>query len=121
MVLAPTSARTGYGSFSPTAPDHGAQTANVKAKAPLVGSMSLGDVEESLAELENPVDDLPPRDRVHGELAFKRRLAVQTIRGNGFANGNSQGRLAEVLGRPLSLRACRRITLGAREPRCSSF
>jgi hypothetical protein len=31
---------------------------------------------------------------VHGELPFKRRLAVQTIRGNGFANGNSQGRLA---------------------------
>jgi hypothetical protein len=58
---------------------------------------------------------------VHGELAFKRRLAVQTIRGNGFANGNSQGRLGEVLGRPLSPRVCRPIALDAREPRCSSF
>jgi hypothetical protein len=38
---------------------------------------------------------------VHGELPFKRRLAVQTARGNGFANGNSQGRLAEVLAPPL--------------------
>jgi len=56
-----------------------------------------------------------------GELAFKRRLAVQTIRGNGFANGNSQGRLAEVLGRPLSPRVCRPTALDAREPRCSSF
>ena len=28
---------------------------------------------------------------VHGELPLTRRLAVQTIRGNGFANGNSQG------------------------------
>ena len=58
---------------------------------------------------------------VHGELPFKRRLAVQTTRGNGFANGNSPGRLPEGLGHPLSLQACRRITLGAREPRCSSF
>ena len=58
---------------------------------------------------------------VHGELAFKRRLAVQTIRGNGFANGNPQGRLAEVLGRPLSPRVCRPIALDAREPRYSSF
>ena len=58
---------------------------------------------------------------VHGELAFKRRLAVQTIRGNGFANGNSQGRLGEVLGRPLSPRVCRPTALDAREPRCSSF
>ena len=57
---------------------------------------------------------------VHGELLFKRRLAVQTSRGNGLANGSSQGGLPEVVGRPLSLRACRRITLGAREPRCSS-
>jgi hypothetical protein len=48
---------------------------------------------------------------VHGELAFKRRLAVQTTRGNGFANGNSQGRLAELLGRPLSPRAWRRLAL----------
>jgi len=60
-------------------------------------------------------------DPVRGEFAFKRQLAAQTTRGNGFANGNSQGRLPEVLGRLLSPRACRRITLGAREPRCSSF
>ena len=59
--------------------------------------------------------------RVYGELAFKRRLAVQTARGNGFANGNSQGRLAEVLGRPLSPRVCCPIALDAREPRYSSF
>jgi len=58
---------------------------------------------------------------VHGELPFKRRLAVQTIRGNDFANGNSQGRLLEGLGRPPSLWACRRIVLDAREPRCRSF
>jgi hypothetical protein len=58
---------------------------------------------------------------VHGELAFKRRLADQTIRDNGFANGNSQGRLAEVLRRPLSPRVCRPIALDAREPRYSSF
>src|ERR1035437_1298533 len=60
-------------------------------------------------------------NRVHGELAFKRRLADQTIRGNGFANGNSQGGLAEVLGRPLSPRVCRPIALDEREPRYSSF
>ena len=30
---------------------------------------------------------------VHGELPFRLPLAVQTIRGNGSANGNSQGRL----------------------------
>jgi hypothetical protein len=54
--------------------------------------------------------------RVPGELPFTRRLAVQTIRGNGFANGNSQGQVAEVLSRPLPPRACRRIALGAREP-----
>ena len=35
-------------------------------------------------------------DRVQDELPSKQRLAVQTIRGSGFANGNSQGRLAEV-------------------------
>jgi hypothetical protein len=32
-----------------------------------------------------------------GELPFMRQLAVQTTRGNGFANGNSQGPLPEVL------------------------
>jgi len=48
-------------------------------------------------------------------------LAVQTTRGNGFANGNSQGWLPEVLGRPLFHRGCRRINPGARAPRCSSF
>ena len=61
------------------------------------------------------------RSPVHGELPFKRRLAVQTTCNNGFANGNSQGRLAEVLGRPLSPRVCRPIALDAREPRYSSF
>jgi hypothetical protein len=55
------------------------------------------------------------RGPVHGELAFMRRWAVQTTRGNGFENGNFPGRLHEGLGRPLSLRACRRITLGVRE------
>jgi hypothetical protein len=50
-------------------------------------------------------------------LPFTRRLAVQTIRGHGFANGNFQCRLAEVLGRPHSPRVCHRIALGAREPR----
>jgi len=58
---------------------------------------------------------------VHGELPFKPRLAVQTTRGNGFANDNSGGRLPEVLGRPLSPQACRRLSLGAREPYCSSL
>jgi hypothetical protein len=37
---------------------------------------------------------------VHGELPFTQRLAVQTIRGNGFASGNSQDRLSGVLGDP---------------------
>ena len=64
---------------------------------------------------------LVPVAPVHGELPLKRRLAVQTTSGNGFANGNSQGKLPEELGRLLSPRACRRITLGAHEPRCSSF
>ena len=67
------------------------------------------------------LENLAVRYHVHGELAFKRRLADQTIRGNGFANGNSQGRLAEVLGRPLSPQVCRPIALDAREPRYSSF
>ncbi len=57
---------------------------------------------------------------VPGELALKRRWAVQTTRGNGYANGNFPGRLHEGSGRPLSLRACGPITLGVREPRCSS-
>ena len=61
-----------------------------------------------------------PYRPVHGELAFKRRWAVQTTRGNGFANGNFPGRLHEGLGRPLSLRACRRIALDACAPHCSS-
>jgi succinoglycan biosynthesis transport protein ExoP len=63
----------------------------------------------------------PATPPVHGELPFKRRLAVQTTRGNGFANGISQSRLPQVLGRPLSLRARRRIALGAREPHCNSL
>jgi ABC-type multidrug transport system fused ATPase/permease subunit len=58
---------------------------------------------------------------VHGELPFKQRLAVQTIRGSGFASGNSQGWRVEGLGRPLSPRACRRIALGVRAPRCRTF
>src|SRR5258708_36827502 len=62
MVLTPTSARTGYGSSSPATPNHGAQTADAQAEASLVGPVSLADTQESLAELENPVDDLPPRD-----------------------------------------------------------
>jgi len=59
--------------------------------------------------------------RVHGELPFKQRLAVQTIRGSGFASGNSQGCRVEGLGRPLSPRACRRIALGVHAPRCRTF
>jgi hypothetical protein len=62
MVLTPTSARTGYGSSSPETPNLGAQTADAKAEASPVGPVSLDDTQESLAELENPVDDLPPRD-----------------------------------------------------------
>jgi hypothetical protein len=58
---------------------------------------------------------------VPGELPFRLQLAVQTIRGNGSANGNSQGRLPVVLGRRLSHQACRPIGLDAREPCCSSF
>ena len=64
---------------------------------------------------------LEPLGRVHGELPFKQRLAVQTIRGSGFASGNSQGWLVEGLGRPLSPRACRRIALGVHAPRCRTF
>ena len=60
-------------------------------------------------------------DPVHGELPFKQRLAVQTIRGSGFASGNSQGWRVEGLGRPLSPRACRRIALGVHAPRCRTF
>jgi transketolase len=58
---------------------------------------------------------------VHGELPFKQRWAVQTIRGSGFASGNSQGWRVEGLGRPLSPRACRRIALGVPAPRCRTF
>ena len=58
---------------------------------------------------------------VHGELPFKRRSAVQTIRGSGFASGNSQGWRVEGLGRPLSPKACRRIALGVHAPRCITF
>jgi S1/P1 Nuclease len=58
---------------------------------------------------------------VHGELPFKQRLAVQTIRGSGFASGNSQGWRVEGLGRPLSPRACRRIALGVHASHCKTF
>jgi hypothetical protein len=58
---------------------------------------------------------------VHGELPFKQRWAVQTIRGSGFASDNSQGWRVEGLGRPLSPRACRRIALGVHAPRCRTF
>jgi hypothetical protein len=54
-------------------------------------------------------------------LPFKQRLAVQTIRGSGFASGNSQGWQVEGLGRPLSPRACRRIALGVHAPRCTTI
>src|ERR1035437_5206332 len=88
-----------------------------------------GQIEDSLCQkLEFVLEEdrvyralLDRHSPVHGELPLKRRLAVQTIRGNGFANGNSQGRLAAVLGRPLSPRVCRPIALDAREPRYSSF
>src|ERR1035437_4399990 len=60
-------------------------------------------------------------DAVHGELPLKQRLAVQTIRGNGFASGNSQGWRVEGLGRPLSPRACRRIALGVHAPHCKTL
>src|SRR5216684_4117946 len=62
MVLTPTSARTGYGNSGPATPTHGAQTADPQAEASPVGPMSLDDTQESLAQLENPVDGLPPRD-----------------------------------------------------------
>src|ERR1035438_4342008 len=60
-------------------------------------------------------------DHVHGELPFKQRLAVQTIRDSGFASGNSQGWRVEELGRPLSPRVCLRIALGVNAPTCRTL
>ena len=58
---------------------------------------------------------------VHGELPFRLQLAVQITRGNGSAKSNSQGPEPGFLGRRLSRRACRRIDLDGRDPRCNSF
>src|ERR1700674_3629387 len=58
VVLVASQTRTGPGEFSPSAPNRGPQTEDTKAKAPLVGSMLVGDVEESLARMENTIDDL---------------------------------------------------------------
>jgi hypothetical protein len=43
-------------------PDHGAQTA-AQAEASPLGSVALDNAQESLAKLENPVDNLPTRNR----------------------------------------------------------
>src|ERR1019366_8310189 len=72
-------------------------------------------------QLEVLDESLRGKLRIHGELPFKQRWAVQTIRGSGFASGNSQGWRVEGLGRPLSPRACRRIALGVPAPRCRTF
>ena len=58
---------------------------------------------------------------VHGEFAFKRQLAVQTTRGNGFAKRIAQVWPAADLGCRLSRRACRRPALGARADRYNTF
>ena len=62
MVLAPTAARTGYESSGSAAPDHGAQTPEAQAETSPVRPVTLDDAQESLAELENIVDDRPTRD-----------------------------------------------------------
>jgi len=62
LVSAPTSARTRVGSSGAAAPDHRPQTANAKAKAPPLGSVFLGDVEEGLVQVGNSIDDFPARD-----------------------------------------------------------
>jgi hypothetical protein len=54
---------------------------------------------------------------------FDRALADGKVSSNVYLRRihNHALGMYEVLGRPLSLRACRRIALGVREPRCSSF
>src|SRR5216684_3992206 len=92
MVLTPTSARTGYGNSGPATPNHGAQTADLQAEASPVGPMSLDDTQESLAQLENPVDGLRPRDchrlatsRVQNVLAMEVQAAAwSTCEGSGI-------------------------------------
>jgi minor extracellular serine protease Vpr len=86
--------------------------------APLNDVNIVGAGRENLLSAVNASVALDP---VHGELQFRLQLAVQTTRGNGFANDNSQGRLLGVLGHPLSRQVCRRIVLDGRDPRCSSF
>ena len=49
-----------------------------------------------------------PRIIKNGEFAFKRRLAVQTTRGNGFAGYSRAGLLAAAPDRLRFLRACYR-------------
>ena len=75
----------------------------------------------SLDELLARIRALGRRQRVHGEILIRQQSEGETSHGNDFAIGNSQGRLPAVLDHPLSLRVYRRITLGARESRCSSF
>jgi hypothetical protein len=87
-------------------------------------AMNRGDQREDIFkdDVKGSVNEIDSAEEpVHGELPFRQQLAVQTIRGNGFPNGNSEGWLAEVLSRPLSPRACRRIALGVPAPRCRTF
>lgn len=62
-MLIPYQAPTRPGSPGAALPDPRAQTANTKAKAALVGSVPLGNVEANLARVESTFTDLPARDR----------------------------------------------------------
>ena len=62
LILSASPARTRPGGSGIATPDHGPQTANTKAKARPLGPRRVDNVEESLARVENPVEDLPSRD-----------------------------------------------------------
>jgi hypothetical protein len=63
----------------------------------------------------------PRLQPVHGEFAFKRQLAVQTTRGNGFGKHAAQVWPAAGLGGRLSPQVCRRPALGAPADRYNTF
>ena len=70
-----------------------------KAKAPPVGSLSLGDLEESLAGVENPVDDLPTRDRHRLATSRIQDVLAMEVPASAWATGKGCRELIQLIRR----------------------
>ena len=79
VICMPPQARAGTGGFGIATPDHGPQTANIQTKAPPVGPMPVGNVEESVARVEKAFDDSPTRDRRLATSLVQEFLAMPSV------------------------------------------